>query len=138
MKSLGLTARSETRKGFTMPSHKKISSVLRTKSKAFIIGIVLTAFALLTKTNKIKLLIKIERGVTHKIRKAVKKRRTKSKKRKTKRKSKRKTKKKSKSKSKKKGKQRISSIKVPLKGGGFRRQRVLILASGKRKFIKNK
>ena len=89
-KSLGITSRSEQRKGFTMPTLKRIKSVLRTRSKTFIINLFMMAFSKLTKTQKISMLMKIETG---KFRTAVKKA-----KRKTKRKVKAKTKRKSKGK----------------------------------------
>ena len=83
-RSLGISSRSEQRKGFTMPTLKRIKSVLRTRSKTFIINLFMMAFSKLSKTQKISMLMKIESG---KFRSVVKKakRKTKSK---TKRKSK--------------------------------------------------
>ena len=67
--SLGLTARSEQRKGYTMPSIKTIKTALRKKSKEFIINLFMKAFAKLTKTQKIGMLLLIEKGrITSKIR----------------------------------------------------------------------
>ena len=62
-----LSAASELRKGFTIPTHSKIRSALRSKSKAFIINLFLTAFSMLPKGKKLKLLVKIERGITRRI-----------------------------------------------------------------------
>ncbi len=58
-----LSAASELRKGFTIPTHSKIRTALRSKSKAFVISLFLTAFSMLPKGKKLKLLIKIERGI---------------------------------------------------------------------------
>ena len=83
-RSLGLTARSEQRKGYTMPTIKRIKTALRKKSKEFIINLFMKAFAKLTKTEKIRMLLLIEKGrITSTIRRKTK--------RKTKRKAKRKT-----------------------------------------------
>ena len=83
-RSLGLTARSEQRKGYTMPTIKRIKTALRKKSKEFIINLFMKAFAKLTKTEKIRMLLFIEKGrFTSAIRRKTK--------RKTKRKAKRKT-----------------------------------------------
>jgi len=77
-RSLGISSRSEQRKGFTMPTLKRIKSVLRTRSKTFIINLFMMAFSKLSKTQKISMLMKIESG---KFRSVVKKakRKTKSK-----------------------------------------------------------
>ena len=61
-RSLGLTARSEQRKGYTMPTIARIKTALRKKSKEFIINLFMKAFAKLTKTEKIRMLLLIERG----------------------------------------------------------------------------
>ena len=87
---LNLTARSETRKGFTMPAIKKIKAVLRNRSKSFIIALFISAFSKLTKTDKIRMLLKIERkSPSRRTRKSKSRRKTKrrSTRRKTKRKS---------------------------------------------------
>ena len=55
------SAGSEMRKGFTMPTIKKIKSVLRTKSKTFLINLIITMMAGMSKSAKIKVLIKIDR-----------------------------------------------------------------------------
>ena len=84
-RSLGLTARSEQRKGYTMPTIKRIKTALRKKSKEFIINLFMKAFAKLTKTEKIRMLLLIEKGrITSTIRRKTR-RKTKAK-RKTKRK----------------------------------------------------
>ena len=85
--SLGLTARSEQRKGYTMPTIKRIKTALRKKSKEFIIYLFMKAYAKLTKTEKIRMLLFIEKGrFTSAIRRKTR-RKTKAKtKRKTKRK----------------------------------------------------
>ena len=83
-RSLGLTARSEQRKGYTMPTIARIKTALRKKSKEFIINLFMKAFAKLTKTEKIRMLLLIEKGrITSTIRRKTR--------RKTKRKTKRKT-----------------------------------------------
>ena len=61
-RNLGLTARSEQRKGYTMPTIKRIKTALRKKSKEFIINLFMKAFAKLTKTEKMRMLMLIERG----------------------------------------------------------------------------
>ena len=61
-RSLGLTARSEQRKRYTMPTIKRIKTALRKKSKEFIINLFMKAFAKLTKTEKIRMLLLIEKG----------------------------------------------------------------------------
>jgi hypothetical protein len=84
-RSLGLTARSEQRKGYTMPTIARIKTALRKKSKEFIINLFMKAFAKLTKTEKIRMLLLIEKGrITSTIRRKTR-RKTKAK-RKTKRK----------------------------------------------------
>tara|TARA_R110002051_G_scaffold1386_1_gene7896 strand:+ start:494 stop:847 length:354 start_codon:yes stop_codon:yes gene_type:complete len=89
------SAGSELRKGFTMPTIKKIKAVLRTKSKTFLINLIISMMSGMSKTAKIKVLIKIDR---RKVAKKAKKRKSKTAKRKT---AKRKT---TKSKGKKRGK----------------------------------
>ena len=56
------SARSEMRKGFTMPTIKKIKSVLMKRSKTFLVNLIITMMAKKSKSEKIKLLIKIEKG----------------------------------------------------------------------------
>ena len=56
------SAGSEMRKGFTMPTIKKIKSVLMKKSKTFLVNLIITMMAKKSKTEKIKILIKIEKG----------------------------------------------------------------------------
>ena len=85
-RSLGLTARSEQRKGYTMPTIARIKTALRKKSKEFIINLFMKAFAKLTKTEKIRMLLLIEKGrITSTIRRKTK-RKTKAKRKTTKRK----------------------------------------------------
>ena len=55
------SAGSEMRKGFTMPTVKKIKSVLRTRSKTFLINLIMSMMIGMSKTAKIKVLIKIDR-----------------------------------------------------------------------------
>ena len=75
------SARSETRSGYTIPTIKKIKSVLRTRSKTFLIACIMSLFSKLPKTQKIKFLMKIDRkSPTPKKKKA--KKRTKAKSRK--------------------------------------------------------
>ena len=99
------SARSEMKKGFTMPTHKKIKSVLRTRSKTFLINCIMSMFSKLSKTAKISFLIKIDRrSVKRKARKVKRKSTRKGMRRKTARKAykpKRKTTKKSKGRMKK-------------------------------------
>ena len=56
------SANSEMRKGFTMPTIKKIKSVLRTRSKTFLINLIISMMVGMSKSAKIKVLIKIEKG----------------------------------------------------------------------------
>ena len=56
------SASSEMRKGFTMPTIKKIRSVLMSRSKTFLVNLIITMMAKKSKTEKIKILIKIEKG----------------------------------------------------------------------------
>ena len=67
------SARSEMKKGFTMPTIKKIKSVLRSRSKTFLVNLIISMMSGMTKTAKIKVLIKIEKGKV--IKRAVKRRR---------------------------------------------------------------
>ena len=92
------SAQSELRKGFTMPTIKKIKSVLRTKSKTFLINLIISMMSGMSKTAKIKVLIKIDRRKVAKKAKRRKKAKGKTAKRKT---AKRKT---TKSKGRKRGK----------------------------------
>ena len=92
---LNLTARSETRKGFTMPKISSIKSALRKRSKTFLISLIMSMFSKLSKTQKISVLIKIDRRSIGKIirkRKAIKRKRRSTKRKSTKRKTKRKSK----------------------------------------------
>ena len=92
------SANSEIRKGFTMPTVKKIKSVLMSRSKTFLVNLILGMMVGMSKTAKIKVLIKIEKGT---IAKRVAKR--KAKKRTTKRKASAKPRKRKATKSKGKG-----------------------------------
>ena len=56
------SAGSEMRKGYTMPTIKRIKSVLMSKSKTFLVTLVMSMFSKLSKSAKIKVLIKIEKG----------------------------------------------------------------------------
>ena len=56
------SSRSELRKGYTIPTIKRIKTALRKKSKEFIINLFMKAFARLTKTEKMRMLMLIERG----------------------------------------------------------------------------
>ena len=67
------SASSEMKKGFTMPTIKKIKSVLRSRSKTFLVNLIISMMAGMSKTAKIKVLIKIEKGKV--IKRAIKKRR---------------------------------------------------------------
>ena len=67
------SAGSEMRKGFTMPTIKKIKSVLMKKSKTFLVNLIITMMAGMSKTAKIKILVKIEKGKI--VKRAIKRRR---------------------------------------------------------------
>jgi len=56
------SAGSELRKGYTMPTIKKIRSVLMSRSKTFLVNLIITMMAKKSKTEKIRILIKIEKG----------------------------------------------------------------------------
>ena len=56
------SAGSEVRKGFTMPTMKKIKSVLMSRSKTFLVNLVLGMMVGMSKSAKIKVLVKIEKG----------------------------------------------------------------------------
>ena len=56
------SANSEMKKGFTMPTVKKIKSVLMSRSKTFLVNLILGMMVGMSKTAKIKVLIKIEKG----------------------------------------------------------------------------
>jgi len=88
------SAGSELRKGYTMPTIKKIRSVLMSKSKTFLVNLIITMMAKKSKTEKIKILIKIEKGKI--IRKVKRRRKAKSTKKGMKRKTARRAYKKSK------------------------------------------
>lgn len=92
------SANSEMKKGFTMPTIKKIKSVLMSRSKTFLVNLILGMMVGMSKTAKIKVLVKIEKGT---IAKRVAKR--KAKKRTTKRKASAKPRKRKATKSKGKG-----------------------------------
>ena len=61
------------RKGFTMPTIKKIKSVLMKKSKTFLVNLIITMMSGMSKTAKIKILVKIEKGKI--VKRAIKRRR---------------------------------------------------------------
>ena len=67
------SASSEMRKGFTMPTVKKIKSVLMKKSKTFLVNLIITMMSGMSKTAKIKILVKIEKGKI--VKRAIKRRR---------------------------------------------------------------
>ena len=67
------SAGSEMKKGFTMPTVKKIRSVLMSKSKTFLVNLIITMMTGMSKTAKIKILIKIEKGKI--VKRAIKRRR---------------------------------------------------------------
>ena len=75
---LGLTARSEQRKGFSMPTLKRIRTALNTISKRRLVDLVIFLFGQVPKTVKIKVLMRIERAP-----KKSKKRKSKTKKKST-------------------------------------------------------
>ena len=56
------SAGSEVRRGFTMPTMKKIKSVLMSRSKTFLVNLVLGMMVGMSKSAKIKVLVKIEKG----------------------------------------------------------------------------
>jgi hypothetical protein len=69
---------SELRKGYTMPTIKKIKSVLRTRSKTFLVNLVISMFSKMSRSAKIKILIKIEKGtITRAVKRKVKRKSTK-------------------------------------------------------------
>ena len=70
------SASSEMRKGFTMPTVKKIKSVLMKKSKTFLVNLIITMMTGMSKTAKIKILVKIEKGKI--VKRAIKRRKAKS------------------------------------------------------------
>ena len=59
-KSRLVSARSELRKGFAVPSKSRILSALRKRSKAFVMRMFWFLFTKATKTDKIKVLMRIE------------------------------------------------------------------------------
>ena len=75
------SASSELRKGFTMPTIKKIKSVLRTRSKTFLVNLIVSMMSGMTKSAKIKILVKIEKGKI--VKRAIKRRKGKTAKRRT-------------------------------------------------------
>ena len=70
------SASSEIRKGYTIPTQKKIKSVLRTRSKTFLINLIMGMFSKLSKTAKISFLIKIDRRQVKRKARKVKRRST--------------------------------------------------------------
>ena len=67
---------SVSKSGFKIPAYKKIKSILRSRSKTFLVNLIMAMFSNLTKTLKIKFLIKIDRkSIGRKIRHRVSKRR---------------------------------------------------------------
>ena len=70
------SARSEMKKGYTIPTQKKIKSVLRTRSKTFLINCIMSMFSKLSKTAKISFLIKIDRRSVKRKARKVKRRST--------------------------------------------------------------
>ena len=54
------------RQGFRIPTNKKIASILRANSKTLVIRMFLSALSLLSKPNKIKILVKLEKGAVKK------------------------------------------------------------------------
>ena len=67
------SAGSELRKGYTMPTIKKIKSVLMSKSKTFLVNLIISMMTGMSKTAKIKILVKIEKGKV--VKRAIKRRR---------------------------------------------------------------
>ena len=61
LKSRLLSASSELRKGFAIPTKKKVFSALRGRSKTFIMELFWSAFIKLPKSAKITLLMRIDR-----------------------------------------------------------------------------
>jgi hypothetical protein len=55
-----ITARSELKKGFSIPTKKRIRSALNKLSKRKLVDLVLYTFGILPKTAKIKVLMKID------------------------------------------------------------------------------
>ena len=101
LRSKLVTARPELRKGFAVPTKQRIFAALRKiKSKVFILELLWFAFSKLNRTDKIKILMKIDRRVSIKSTG------------KTKRKAKRKTRK-SKTKKRKASKRKASGRKKP-------------------------
>ena len=72
-KQMLFSASSEMRKGFTMPTIKKIKSVLMKKSKTFLVNLIISMMAGMSKTAKVKILVKIEKGKI--VKRAIKRRR---------------------------------------------------------------
>ena len=64
------------KKGYTIPTQKKIKSVLRSRSKTFLINLIMGMFSKLTKTAKISFLIKIDRRQVKRKARKVKRRST--------------------------------------------------------------
>lgn len=64
-----------SRSGYRMPTQKKIKSALRSRSKTFLIKLIMSMFSALPKASKIRFLIKIDRkAVGRRIRRATKRR----------------------------------------------------------------
>lgn len=69
-----------SRMGFKVPTHKKIKSALRSRSKTFLINLIMSMFSALPKASKIRFLIKIDRkAVGRRIRRATRRRSRKAK-----------------------------------------------------------
>ena len=78
-----ISARSELRKGFSMPTQSKIKSALGSRSKSFVVNLLLFAMKFLTKTQKIKVLMRIEGLKTSRTRRRKTKRRSSTRRRKS-------------------------------------------------------
>lgn len=67
-----------SRSGYKMPTQKKIKSALRSRSKTFLIKLIMSMFSALPKASKIRFLIKIDRkAVGRRIRRATRRRKSK-------------------------------------------------------------
>ena len=74
--------------GFKLPTQAKIKTLLRKRSKVFLIGCIMWLFGKISKGDKIRLLIKIEKGRIRRVSKHRKSKTRKATRRKTRRKSK--------------------------------------------------
>lgn len=71
---------SRLKSGFKIPTIKKIKSALRSKSKGFLINLIISIFSSSTRTEKIKMLVKIDnKSVVKRIKKYKKSKSKKSK-----------------------------------------------------------